>query len=222
MNHDKESIFDIWKSVDAQLESSVHVNKKMSSSLSTERFKKQIRQLNRPKRRALLIGIPYFCLLTAVVFLSVKARAPFVAIGFGAIALVMFITLSLYIYQLVLIRKLRTSDQIVSMQKRLSRLRLTSFTSLHLALFQLPFWSICWMSLDALKEDPIFYGGTNLLVFLVLSFLAFWLYKQLHPKSKYSWLKSIVYSGNEWEPLIRSLHLLDEIKEFEAPQESAG
>ncbi len=205
----------IWKSYDQKIESMLNINKEIATNLSKQKLDKQISRLYLPKLTGILIGIPYTMLLMSITVIASIANAYFVAIGFGVIALIMAIILGNYGYQLYLINAIKNSDDVLTTQQELSKLRISTYNSLVLAVFQLPFWSICWININALKESPFLYGGINLLIFLILSILAYWLYKELSYNHKESKIRDLFLSGSEWEPILKSADLLEQIKEYE-------
>ncbi len=205
----------LWQSNDQKLEQILAINKVLAIDLTKEKLNKQISRLYRPKWTAILIGIPYTLLLMAITAIASIAKAYFVAIGFGAISLVMLILLVNYFYHLYLISQVQNNEDILSTQEHLSKLRISSFNSLNLAVFQLPFWSICWISIDAVKESPFIYGGINLLVFSLLAYSALWLYQKLSYRNKDSTIRDFFLSGSEWEPILKSTEILAQIKEYE-------
>jgi len=71
------------------------------------------------------------------------------------------------------------------------------------------------VSIDAFKESPFIYGGINILLFLVLSYVAYWLYQKLSYKNNDSTFRDFFLSGREWEPILKSADILEQIKEFE-------
>ena len=207
----------IWKTYDQKMDAVLAVNKVVAIDLTRQKLSRQIGRMTLPKRFALIIGVPYTLLLVAVTIIATMAQAYLVAFGFGVIALIMWGLLGNYFYQLYLIDQVKNSDDILHTQKQLAELELSSFRSLHLAVFQLPFWSVCWMSIDALRASPFLYGGINLLVFLALAYLAFWIYQNLsNGKSK---VRGFFLSGREWDPIVKAEVLLDQIKEYERAHE---
>ncbi len=205
----------IWKSYDQKIQSMLTLNTEIALNLSRQKLDKQIRKLNRPKWTGVLIGVPYTILLIGITIAAAISDAYFVAMGFGAISLIMAIVLGNYFYQLHLISEIRSSDDVLFTQKQLSKLRISSFNALNFSVFQLPFWSVCWISIEALKASPYFYGGVNLIVFLILTFISFWLFKKLSAKHKESKIRDFFLSGSEWEPIAKSAEILEQIKEYE-------
>lgn len=212
---DSNELQNIWKSYDQKLESMLAINKDIALNLSRQKLDKQIRKLNRPKWTAVLIGLPYTILLIGITIIAAISNAYLVAIGFGAISLIMAILLGNYFYQLFLIGEIRNSDEVLFTQQQLSKLRISSFNCLNFTVFQLPFWSVCWISIEALKVSPYIYGGINLIVFLILTYISFWLFKKLSYKHKESKIRDFFLSGSEWEPIVKSAEILEQIKEYE-------
>lgn len=206
----------IWKSYDQKLDQVLLLNKQLVSSLTKNDLNKTINKLKRPKIVMLLIGIPYTFLLYFITFIAYQAGGFFVSIGFGAISLIMNIVIVSYIYHLYLISEINKNDNIIEVQKKLSSLKISSFSTVKLALLQIPFWSICWMSLDALKNSIFWYGGINFLIFLGLSYCSYWLYKNLNIHNLDSKLNQFFFSGSEWDPIIKSLDILQQLKEYKS------
>ncbi len=191
------------------------INKDIAVNLSKQKLNRQIGKLYRPKWTAILIGIPYTFLLMVISTIAAVSGAYFVAVGFGNISLIMLIMLLIYFRQVRLINQVRNEEEVLSTQQKLSKLKISSYRSLHLAVFQLPFWAVCWISVDALKESPFVYGGINLLVFAVLSYIAYWIFRKLSPEIAESKIRDFFFSGSEWEPILRSTEILEQIKEYE-------
>ncbi|MFK7757138.1 MAG: hypothetical protein AB8B53_09430 [Flavobacteriales bacterium] len=204
----------IWKSYDQKMDSILVINKELAIELTRQKLNKQISKLYKPKWTAVLIGVPYTIVLVAITAIAVTAEAYLVALGFGAIALVMIGVLFSYFYQLYLISQVKKSDDVLSTQEHLSKLSISSFRCLNLVVFQLPFWSVCWVSIDAVKDSPFVYGGINLLIFLLLGYASFWLYYKLSFQHKNSKVRDFFLSGREWEPLEKSAELLEQIREY--------
>jgi len=206
---------DIWNAQDQKLERLLSINKDIAIDLTRSKLNKQMSRLYRPKWTAILIGVPYTLLLIAITVIATLAKAYFVALGFGAISLIMLSLLISYFYHLYLISQVKSNEDVLSTQRLLSKLRISSFNTLRLAIFQLPFWSICWISMNALIESPFIYGGVNLLIFLALSYLAYWLYQKVSYKNTDSRFRKFFLSGREWDPILKSAELLEQIKGYQ-------
>jgi hypothetical protein len=212
---DNIALKQLWQSQNEKIDNLLSINKKIAVELAREKISKQLGKLYQPKLTAIFIGVPYTLLLVGITIIAFMAKAYFVTTGFGAISLIMMGLLGKYCYQLYLINKLRHNDEVISTQEQLSKLQLSSYQSVILAVFQLPFWALCWISLDALIESPLVYGGVNVLIFSLLTYLSYWLHKRLSPTHPDSKIRDFFFSGSEWEPIVKSAAILEQIKEYE-------
>lgn len=207
-------LVNIWKSYDQKLDEVLSLNKEIVFELTKEKVNKTIGTMRGPKKAMLLIGIPYTALLCILTFIGYKAGGIFVTIGFGSISIINTAIIIGYLYHIHLINSVSRLEEIIDVQKKIAELKLSSFNSIRLAIIQIPFWSICWMSLDALKESPIIYGGVNLIVFFGLIYLSYWLYKSLNLRNSNSKVRRFFLSGAEWEPIIKASEILEHLKAF--------
>lgn len=215
MDHlqDKE-LLAIWSTYDQKLDQVLSLNKEIVRNMTTEKVSRTIRRLRLPKLAMVVIGIPYTLVLYTITFLAFLGGAPFVMIGFGAISLIMTVILIIYGYHLYLIYQINCAQEIVDVQQKIAKLRLSTYGLARWTVVQLPFWSVCWMSLDAHKASPFLYGGINLMVFLALCYLAYLLYSRLDIRHSDSRVRRFFLSGSEWEPIIKASNILEELKEY--------
>jgi hypothetical protein len=207
---DKELI-DLWRSQDAKLDEILRLNRQRTVELTRDKLARTIGRLRTPKIILLLIGIPYVALLWFLVFVGVKAGGVFFVGGFAGIALIMSVVVATYAYQLALIAAVNRSESIVAVQTETARLKVASFNTVRLSILQIPLWSLCWISVDALRESWLLYGGVNLLVFLGLAYLTYWLWQRMdlnHPDDR---VRRFFLSGPEWKPLEQATTLLSEL-----------
>ena len=204
----------IWKSYDHKLEQVLQLNKQLTYDLTKDKLSKTINQLRRPKRIILFFGIPYTLTLFCITLIGLKAGSPFISLGFGAISIIMSIVIVLYFYHFNLINEINNNHCIVEVQERISLLKISSFNSTKLALIQIPFWTICWVSYDALLSSPFLYGGINLIVFLGFSVFTYWLYKNLDIHNLDSKINKFFFSDSDSTPIIKSASILEQLKEY--------
>lgn len=213
--NDKELI-NIWKSYDQKLDQVLVLNKQITYDLTKKKLNKTINKMKYPIKMMLFIGAPYTLLLFIITFIAFKSGGFFVCLGFGTISIIMAIVFGRYLYHLKLIADINRHHDIVVVQEKMSRLKLSVFNSTKLAIVQIPFWVICWMSLDALKNAPLLYGGVNAIIFLSFSIFAYWLFKNISIQKKDSKVSSFFLSGSDWDPLIKSASILDQLKEYQS------
>ncbi len=208
----EQEMISLWQSHEDKLNQVLKVNKELLFEVTKNRLQQTIGKLRRPKSMMLILGIPYTLLMCFITMIALKAGGVFQVIGFGAITLLMILILSIYGYHLYLVQGISGAQDIVRVQSKLSMLRISSYNCARLAVLQLPFWVICWVSTKALWEAPLLYGGINLLLFLLFSWGSFWLYQQLDPTKPQTKVSRFFLSGSEWEPITKSAHILEQLK----------
>lgn len=205
----------LWTSYDKKLDQVLSLNKEIAYAITRKKLNQTILSLRLPKSLLLLLGIPYALILCFITWIAFKAGALFVMLGFGTISLIMIATIIGYVYHLFLISNISRTEEIVAVQKQIGALKISSFNIARLAILQLPFWSICWISTKALVHDPLVYGGINLLVFLGLAYISYWLYQNLSLDKPHSKISKLVFSGGEWEPIVKSAEILEQLEAYE-------
>lgn len=209
---DKE-LLSIWNTSNQKLDEILHINREIVETLTRQKLNKTINELRLPKQKMLVLGIPYTLLLVFVTSIAILAEAWLVMLGFGVISVLMVAVINGYIYHLYLINKIKRSDEIIDVQKNIAELKISSFSLARFSLLQIPFWSICWMSVDALQKSPWIYGGVNLIVFLILTYITYRLLKNFSLEKPDTRISKLLLSGNEWEPILRSTSILEQLRE---------
>jgi len=212
---DKE-ILKLWKSHDQKLEEVLTLNKEIAYEVTKKKLHKTINSLRLPKSILLIIGLPYTFILCFITWITFKAGAFVMMLGFGIISLIMIGVIIGYFYQLSLIAKINHEETISKVQKSIAELKISSFNIARLTVLQLPFWSVCWVSMEGLKNSPFIYGGINLIIFLGLSHVSYWLYQNLSIDHTTSKISKVIFSGKEWEPILKSSDILKQLKEYES------
>ena len=210
--NDKE-LLQLWNSYDQKLDQVLKLNQDMTMELTKNKLQSTINRMIWPKRLIFLLGMPYTLILLIITKITFESEAYVMSLSFGIISLTMLITLVSYIYHLFLISAINRDDSVRNVQERLAQLKLSSFALTRMTVFQLPFWSLCWFSINAFKNSPILYGGINIIIFLGLSLVAWWIYRSLGNKE--SKISKMVFSGIEWEPLEKSSDILEQLKALE-------
>lgn len=212
--NDKE-LMNIWKSYDQKIDEVLTLNQEIAYEITKKKLNRTINSLRLPKSFLLMLGIPYTFIMCFITWITYLSEAYIMMFGFGTISLIMVVTIMVYCYHFYLISKINRSEKINEVQKNIAKLKLSSYNIARLTVMQLPFWSVCWISIEALKNSPFLYGGINLIVFLVLSYISYWLYQNLSIDNNHSKISKIIFSGNEWEPILKSSDILKQLKAYE-------
>lgn len=209
---ENKELLQLWKSYDEKLGEVLNMNKEIAFEITKKKLKDSFNQLVFPKKVLLIFGIPYTLFLCCLTFITFKAEATIMMLGFGAISLINICLIIGCLYHLFLISRINREEEVINVQKRIAELKLSVFNLTKLAVIQLPFWAVCWISVDVLKSSPLVYGGVNLLIFAALAYFSFWIYQKLGTNDNK--ISAFFLSGEEWEILNRSTNMLSQLTAY--------
>lgn len=119
----------------------------------------------------------------------------------------------LYIIQLSTLYSIDFNKPVVILQKTLINLKASTLNVTKILILQLPFWTTFYWN------ESMFKNGTLPLFILqgavTISFtcLAIWLFFNLKYENADKWWFKLLLQGKEWEPLITSIDILNDMEE---------
>ena len=119
----------------------------------------------------------------------------------------------LYIIQLSTLYSIDFNKPVVILQKTLINLKASTLNVIKILILQLPFWTTFYWN------ESMFKNGTLPLFILqgaiTISFtcLAIWLFFNLKFENADKWWFKLLLQGKEWEPLITSIGILNDMEE---------
>jgi hypothetical protein len=119
----------------------------------------------------------------------------------------------LYIIQLSTLYSIDFNKPVVILQKTLINLKASTLNVIKILILQLPFWTTFYWN------ESMFKNGTLPLFILqgavTISFtcLAIWLFFNLKFENADKWWFKLLLQGKEWEPLITSINILNDMEE---------
>ena len=119
----------------------------------------------------------------------------------------------LYIIQLSTLYRIDFNKPVVILQKTLINLKASTLNVTKILILQLPFWTTFYWN------ESMFKNGTLPLFILqgavTISFtcLAIWLFFNLKFENADKWWFKLLLQGKEWEPLITSIDILNDMEE---------
>lgn len=119
----------------------------------------------------------------------------------------------LYIIQLSTLYSIDFNKPVVILQKTLINLKASTLNVIKILILQLPFWTTFYWN------ESMFKNGTLPLFILqgavTISFtcLAIWLFFHLKFENADKWWFKLLLQGKEWEPLITSIGILNDMEE---------
>ncbi len=132
--------------------------------------------------------------------------------------LLTLIAVILYGYQLFTIYAIDMSEPVIKTQIRFAKLKSSTILVVRILFLQLPLWTIFYWNDEMLNNWNLLQWtiqGTATLIFTIISLWLFFNVKYENRNKK--WFQ-LLFGGNEWNPIIKSIELLKETEEYKEQQ----
>jgi hypothetical protein len=208
----------LWQTSNEMLEKNCAINKSISEDIAHLKTYNLIGTMKPIKIFTILIamiwvGIGAFLLSNIYIHAFTEANKFFlfsatIQVGLTAIALFM------YLYQTIQIYSIDITEPILKTQKTLLKLKTSTLWVARIMFLQLPVWTTFWWNESMINEWNLFQWSITAGVTLLSTITALWLFFNIKlEKSDTRWFK-LIFKGNEWTPLIKSIELLNLIEDY--------
>jgi len=207
-------IINLWKSYDKKLEENLRLNKQNVEDISKIKVQSFLGSMKPIKIFTVLLGLVWVVLLDVIIINVFNFASPFFLISAIILVLLNKLAIGIYLYQLILLYRVDISDTILATQKKIASLKSSTLWVARLLFLQLPVWTTFYWTKSMFENGNPVLLLIQVLITLLFTFLAVWLFFNINYKNKdKKWFK-LIFSGNEWTPTIKSMELLDQIKEY--------
>ena len=204
----------LWASYNANLDVNIKMNQKIVENTTDLRVKSLLGSMRFTKIALIIIGILWVIFLDTVIINTFGIASIFFTVSAIIQVLITKLSIGIYIYQLIMIQQVDTSKEIIQTQKKLSSLKTTSLTIARISFLQLPVWSTFYLHKTLFIPENIVALAFQALCTSALAYLAVWLFMNIKLENKNKpWFK-LIFDGKGWQPVIQSMELLEDIKEF--------
>jgi hypothetical protein len=205
---------DLWKAQDEKLERSLKLNLFLLNSMQKDKARSKLDKLARFKIFAVILGLVWCAFLGLLVYGN-NFKNMYFEISVGAILLFSIYACAIYVKQIIFIKKLDYSDSIISTQKKLAKLQLSTINSTRILLLQLPFYTTWFYTVQLVMLDLTF-QVISFSVTLVSILLAIWLYKTVRIENMHKkWLRTFMNMGPEYKSVTEASTFLSELEQFQ-------
>ena len=207
----------LWQTSNEQIASSQKSDKTSLDKLTKRNVSHFLSSMKPIKIFTLLVGLLWvFSIGYVLIKLTINAYAQ-VSLYFlySAYFQVMLtaVAVILYIIQLSTLYSIDFNKPVVILQKTLIKLKASTLNVTRILILQLPFWTTFYWN------ESIFKNGTLPLfilqgaVTISFTFLSLWLFFHLKFENADKWWFKLLLQGKEWEPIITSINILNEMEE---------
>lgn len=209
-----KEIINLWKSFDKKLEENLMLNKINAEEITKIKVNSFLGSMKPIKLFTVVAGLIWVGLLDAIILNVFKVASPFFLFSAILLVLVNKLAIGIYLYQLILLYQVDISDTILSTQEKIARLKSSTLWIARLLFLQLPVWTTFYWSKSMFEHGKPVLLFIQVVITLFFTMLALWLFFNIRYQNKdKKWFK-LIFSGKEWTPAIKSMELLEQIKEY--------
>jgi len=121
--------------------------------------------------------------------------------------------LILYIIQLSTLYSIDFDKPVVILQKTLMKLKASTLNVTRILILQLPFWTTFYLNESMFKNGTLPLFILQGAVTISFTYLSLWLFFHLKFENADKWWFKLLLQGKEWEPLITSIGILNDMEE---------
>lgn len=207
-------ILNLWKSYDKKLEENLVLNKKNAADITKLKVQSLLQSMKPLKIFIIVFGIIWVGFVDVLIVNFFHIANPFFLISAVIHVLLTKLAIGIYLYQVILIYQVDISEPVLATQDKLASLKSSTLWVARLSFLQLPIWTIFYWNKSMLENGNLWLYATQFIVTISLTTLAIWLFFNIkYENRKKKWFQHII-SGIEWNPVIKSIELYNEIEEF--------
>ena len=207
----------LWQTSNEQIASSQKSDKTSLDKLTKRNVSHFLSSMKPIKIFTLLVGLLWvFSIGYVLIKLTINAYAQ-VSLYFlySAYFQVMLtaVAVILYIIQLSTLYSIDFNKPVVILQKTLIKLKASTLNVTRILILQLPFWTTFYWNESMFKNGTLPLFILQGAVTISFTFLSLWLFFHLKFENADKWWFKLLLQGKEWEPIITSINILNEMEE---------
>lgn len=218
-----QAMIELWKSYDKKLEENLILNRKNAEDITKMKVQSFIASMKPIKIFTILVGLIWVGLVgTVVANLFIHAFAEVSKFFLFSATIQLLLTVAgiwIYLYQLIVIHQVDISEPVLATQEKIARLKSSTLWVTRLLLLQLPVWTTFYLNEGMFKNGNIWMYLIQFLVTGSFTYLAIWLFLNIKFENKDKKWFRLIFDGNEWNPVMKSMELLGEIGAYRDEKE---
>ena len=207
-------IINLWKSYDKKLNENLLLNRKNAEDITHMKVQSFLASMKPLKIFAIVVGIIWVGFVDVLIINLFRIATPLFLISAGIQSLLTTLAIGVYLYQLILIYQVDISEPILATQDRLARLKSSTLWVTRILFLQLPLWTTFYWTKGMLENGNMALYVLQIAVTLSFTFLAVWLFRNIRYENRNKKWFRLIFSGKEWDPVIKSMELLSQIDEY--------
>jgi hypothetical protein len=211
---ENQELKQLWLSYHEKMDTNLKMTQIVVENTTDLRIKRLLGSMKPLKIVAVMLGILWVIFLDIILIATFGEASPFFIISVVVQVVLTKLAIRKYIAQLILIQQIDTSAPVLITQQKLAQLQSSTLWVARLLFLQLPVWSTFYLRQGMFKAENAALLVVQAVVTLALTYAAVWLFKNITPQNKdKKWFK-LIFDGQEWQPVVKAMHLLDQIKQY--------
>jgi hypothetical protein len=203
----------IWASLNKNQEANLKINQQILENTTDLRVKSLLYSMRPTKLALIVLGVLWVIFLDIIIN-TFNAASPFFIASAIIQVLLTKLAIGIYLYQFITIQQVNSIDPIISTQEKLSSLKSSTLWVARILWLQLPVWSTFYLHKAMFNSENFLWLIFQIICTSALTYLAIWLFINIKPENKNKKWFRLLFEGKEWNPVIKSLELMDELREF--------
>ena len=213
----------LWQSTNEKLESSLRVNKHNTENITRLKAQYVLVSMRPAKLFALTVGIIWVIGLGSFLGYLIINHLSNVNIFFLLSAIIQVLlttfTIAIYVYQVDLISKIDFSEPVLAIQKKISKLKISTLNVTRLLFLQIPVWTtFYWNEKMFLAENWLLWIIQGIIT-ISFTYVSFWLFFNIKYDNRNKKWFQLIFRGKEWQSILQSMELLNQIEQYQEPGE---
>jgi hypothetical protein len=203
----------LWKSYGHKLDQTLQLNRQNAADITKMKVQSFLASMKPIKIFTVVVGICWVAFVDLIIIKSFNAASMFFLVSAGIQVLLTKLAIGIYLYHLVLIHETDISEPVWTTQNRLARLKSSTLWVARILFLQLPVWTTFYWSSAMFKHGNPVAVALQVLVALVFSFAAIWLFRNIRFENRNKKWFRLMFEGKEWTPVMKSIELLGQVEE---------
>ena len=211
-------IINLWRSYGQKLEQSLELNRKNAEEITRIKVRSFLASMKPLKLFTIVVGIIWVGLVDVLIIKTFPVANWFFIVSAGIQVLLTKLSIIIYLYQLILIHQTDISEPVLETQRKLASLKSTTLWVARILFLQLPVWTTFYWNKSMLVNGNIPLYVLQIVVTLSFTCIAVWLFRNIKNENKDKKWFRLLFNGNEWTPMLKSIELLSQVNEYKTSQ----
>ncbi|MCK8495248.1 hypothetical protein M0L20_25485 [Spirosoma sp. RP8] len=202
----------LWRSYDQKLEENLMLNRRNAEAITLIKVKSLVGSMVPMKLFIIIASTLWVAFLSVVLVHTYSYASSFFWYSLAIHVVLLTIVILIYGYQIGLIFQTDLSEPLIKTQHRLASLRSSTLLISRLMFLHAPVWATFSIQEQMLNHPTwLMVQGLITLAFIVV---ALWLFFNIKYENRDKKWFRFLFKGKEWEPVIKSLALLEELGSY--------